>query len=87
MHLFEGICKNPQKVYEHVDRNGNTMASITLEDNTGQLEVVIFADVYNCILTVGDVIFLTAKLDQCEPPKPLKAIAIDFMLLHSQMFS
>jgi len=74
-----------EKVHEHIDRNGNTMAFITLEDNTGQLEVVIFSDQYNCILTEGDVIFLTAKLDQCDEHKPPKAIAIDFMLLHSQM--
>jgi DNA polymerase-3 subunit alpha len=73
-----------EKVYEHVDRNSNTMAFITLEDNTGQLEVVIFSDAYNCVLTVGDVILLTAKLSQHDP---LKAIAVNFSLLYSQMLS
>jgi DNA polymerase-3 subunit alpha len=74
-----------EKVHEHVDKNGNVMAFISLEDNTGQLEVVIFSDQYNCVLAVGDVIFLTAKLDQYDPPKPSKAIAMDFVLLHSQV--
>ena len=73
-----------EKVYEHLDRNGNTMAFITLEDNTGQLEIVIFSGEYNCPLTVGDMIFLTAKLSQHDPPK---AIAVNFSLLHSQMLS
>jgi DNA polymerase-3 subunit alpha len=72
------------KVYEHVDRNGNTMAFVTLEDNTGQVEVVIFASVYNCPLVVGDIIFLTAKLSEYEP---LKVIAVGFSLLHSQTLS
>jgi DNA polymerase-3 subunit alpha len=70
-----GIVEN---VHEHIDRNGNTMAFITLADNTAQLEVVIFSDVYECPLAVGDVMFLTAKLSEYEP---LKVIATSFDLL------
>jgi DNA polymerase III subunit alpha len=69
------------KVYEHSDRNGNTMAFITLEDNTGQLEVVIFSSEYTCPLTVGDMIFMKAKLSHHDPSK---ATAVNFSLLHSR---
>ena len=70
-----GIVEN---VYEHIDRNGNTMAFITLVDNTAQLEVVIFSDVYECPIEKGDLILLEAKLDDYNP---LKAIATSFDLL------
>jgi DNA polymerase-3 subunit alpha len=70
-----GIVEN---VYEHIDRNGNTMAFITLVDNTAQLEVVIFSDVYECPIGKGDLILLEAKLDDYNP---LKAIATSFDLL------
>jgi len=67
-----------QTVHEHIDKNGNLMAFATLMDNTGQLEIVIFASAYDCPLTRGDFILVTAKLDDYEP---LKAIAVSFSLL------
>jgi DNA polymerase III subunit alpha len=70
-----GIVEN---VYEHVDRNGNTMAFITLVDNTAQLDVVIFSDAYECAIGKGDLILLEGKLDEYNP---LKAIATSFDLL------
>jgi DNA polymerase-3 subunit alpha len=70
-----GIVEN---VYEHIDRNGDTMAFVTLVDNTAQLEVVIFSDVYECPIGKGDLILLEAKLDDYTP---LKAIATSFDLL------
>jgi DNA polymerase III subunit alpha len=70
-----GIVEN---VYEHIDRNGNTMAFITLVDNTSQLEVVIFSDAYECAIGKGDLILLEGKLDEYNP---LKAIATSFDLL------
>jgi len=57
----------------HIDRNGGSMAFVTIEDRTHELEVVIFARDYREELEVGDVIHLQANLDQ-----PLKAIAIDY---------
>lgn len=65
-------------VREHIDRNGDLMAFVTLTDSTGQLEVILFAGVYEYSLTKGDFISVEAKMDGYEP---LKAIAASFSVL------
>jgi DNA polymerase-3 subunit alpha len=67
-----------EDIHEHIDRNDNTMAFVTLSDNIAQLEVVIFGDQYNSHLVKGDLIVLDARLDGYDP---LKAIAINFNIL------
>jgi DNA polymerase-3 subunit alpha len=68
------------KAFEHRDKNGNMMAFVTIEDGTGQLELVIFSKEYNLPLLEGGMINVMAKLDKHEP---LSAIVAHYNIVYS----
>lgn len=64
-------------------RNGSTYASITLEDMTGDVEMLVFSNVYAeymGLLVEDTIVSVNAKVDKRESEAP-KLIALDFKLL------
>lgn len=71
-------------VNPHTDVNGGSMAFITLEDATDQIEVVVFASLYGGDLIAGAIIELHGRIDGHDP---LKAVALDYEVMDRAILS
>ncbi len=62
--LRGGFIKN---IREHITKNGNRMAFLSIEDISAELDVVVFPDIYRRYsgrLTEGDVVLISGKRDE-----------------------
>ena len=63
------VCGIISDIKKKIDRRGNTMAFVTIEDFTGKADCIVFADPYKKfvqLLYVGSIVMMTGKNDGNE---------------------